>query len=170
MNDMNDPFLGSGTDDDLSLPQAAVNKFIKETIPNLRISKDARQLVADCCTQFIHHMATTSSQMCEAADKKTIAPDHVLEALKMLGFHEMVPECEKVLVDCKEENAKRKKPNKLSNSGLSEEELYRQQKALIDAAKNHQLMEEQNEFASSQHFQNLDLSRPNEDDDEDFDS
>ena len=113
--------------------------------------------------------------MCEAADKKTIAPDHVLEALKMLGFHEMVPECEKVLVDCKEENAKRKKPNKLSNSGLSEEELYRfenvtvnvryksaiprQQKALIDAAKNHQLMEEQNEFASSQHFQNLDLSR-----------
>ena len=63
--------------------------------------------------------------MCEAADKKTIAPDHVLEALKMLGFHEMVPECEKVLIDCKEENAKRKKPNKLSNSGLSEEELYR---------------------------------------------
>lgn len=37
MNDMNDPFLGSGTDDDLSLPQAAVNKFIKETIPNLRV-------------------------------------------------------------------------------------------------------------------------------------
>ena len=37
MNEMNDPFLGSGTDDDLSLPQAAVNKFIKETIPNLRV-------------------------------------------------------------------------------------------------------------------------------------
>jgi len=29
---------------------AAVNKMIKEMIPNIRISNDARELVLNCCT------------------------------------------------------------------------------------------------------------------------
>ena len=54
--------------------------------------------MVDCCTQFIHKMATTSSERCEQAQKKTIAPDHVLEALEILGFPEMVDPCRIVLV------------------------------------------------------------------------
>jgi len=54
-------------------------------------------------------MATTSSERCENAQKKTIAPDHVLEALEILGFPEMIPDCRMVLEECRINQQKRRK-------------------------------------------------------------
>jgi len=81
-------------EEELTLPIAAVNKLIKEAVPKYRVSKEARELVVNCCTQFIHTVATTSSETCNQASKKTIAPEHVLAALEQLGFPEMISECQ----------------------------------------------------------------------------
>ena len=102
-------------------------------------------------------MATTSSERCELASKKTIAPDHVLEALEILGFPEMVPECRSVLQECRVNAMKRRKgSNRLEDSGLSVEELHQQQQRLIDEAKQQQYLEEQQEFQQI-HFNHLNM-------------
>lgn len=123
----------------------------------VQVSKEARQLVVDCCTQFIHKMATTSSERCENAAKKTIAPDHVLEALEILGFPEMVPDCRAVLEECRINQQKRRKgSNRLEDAGLSLEELHKQQQRLIDEAKQQQYLEEQQEYQQL-HFNHLNM-------------
>nr|XP_047138073.1 protein Dr1 isoform X2 [Hydra vulgaris] len=106
-------------EDDLSLPRAAVNKMIKEMVPFIRVSNDARELVLNCCTEFIHLIASEANEICNKQTKKTISPEHVIAALET-----------------------RKKNNKLKNLGVSEEELLRQQQALIAQARAEQAQEE----------------------------
>jgi len=159
-------------EEELTLPIAAVNKLIKEAVPKYRVSKEARELVVSCCTQFIHTVATTSSETCNLASKKTIAPEHVLAALDKLGFPEMIPECREVLDECKATAAKRRKgSNRLEQTGFTTEELYEQQQRLIEEAKKQQWEEEQSEFNkinfTTDHLQ---FQTPDDNDDEDFDA
>merc|ERR1711990_94922 len=158
-------------EEELTLPIAAVNKLIKEAVPKYRVSKEARELVVSCCTQFIHTVATTSSETCNQASKKTIAPEHVLAALEQLGFPEMISECQEVLNECKATAAKRRKgSNRLEASGFTEEELFEQQQRLIAEAKQAQFLEEQQEYNQIQFTSDHIKSTADDDDDEDFDS
>lgn len=68
----------SGNDDDLTIPRAAINKMIKETLPNVRVANDARELVVNCCTEFIHLISSEANEICNKSDKKTISPEHVI--------------------------------------------------------------------------------------------
>jgi histone H3/H4 len=68
-----------GPDDELSVPRAALNKMIKELIPKIRVANDARELILNCCTEFIHLVASEANEVCVKQQKKTISPDHVLE-------------------------------------------------------------------------------------------
>merc|ERR1711962_1109926 len=77
-------------EDDLSLPRAGVNKMIKEVIPMIRVSNDARELVLNCCTEFIHLIASEANEICNKQTKKTISPEHVIQALESLGFHDYI--------------------------------------------------------------------------------
>ena len=65
-------------DDELSIPRAALNKMIKEIIPNVRVANDARELVLNCCTEFIHLVSSEANDICNKQMKKTISPEHVL--------------------------------------------------------------------------------------------
>ncbi|KAG8132681.1 hypothetical protein E2320_010522, partial [Naja naja] len=106
----------SGNDDDLTIPRAAINKMIKETLPNVRVANDARELVVNCCTEFIHLISSEANEICNKSEKKTISPEHVKE----------------VLQECKTVALKRRKANsRLENSGIPEEELLRQQQELF---------------------------------------
>ena len=69
----------SGNDDDLTIPRAAINKMIKETLPNVRVANDARELVVNCCTEFIHLISSEANEICNKSDKKTISPEHVIQ-------------------------------------------------------------------------------------------
>lgn len=132
----------SQQEDDLSLPRAAVNKMIKEMIPNIRISNDARELVLNCCTEFIHLIASESNEICNKQTKKTISPDHVISALNSLGFQDYVKDVEGVYKQFKTQTQKRKMNNKLKNQGVSEEELLRQQQELFAKAREQQAQED----------------------------
>ena len=68
-----------GQDDELSVPRAALNKMIKELIPRIRVANDARELILNCCTEFIHLVSSEANDICVKQQKKTISPDHVLE-------------------------------------------------------------------------------------------
>jgi hypothetical protein len=74
--------------------------------------------------------------MCEKSGKKTIGPDHCMEALKELGFESYVSQIGEVLEDHKVEMKQReKKASKMAGSGLSAEELQAQQEALFAASR-----------------------------------
>ncbi|XP_057303757.1 protein Dr1-like [Hydractinia symbiolongicarpus] len=129
-------------EDDLSLPRAAVNKMIKEMIPMIRVSNDARELVLNCCTEFIHLIASEANEICNKQTKKTISPEHVILALESLGFQDYIKDVEDVYQQFKKQNQTRKKNNKMKNQGVSEDELLRQQQALFAQARAEQAHEE----------------------------
>ena len=68
-----------GTDEELTLPRAAMNKMIKEVMPNIRVANDARELILQCSTDFIHLLSSEANEICDKQQKKTISPEHVLQ-------------------------------------------------------------------------------------------
>ncbi|KAF9179688.1 negative cofactor 2 transcription regulator complex subunit ncb2 [Mortierella polycephala] len=128
-----------GNEDDLSLPKATVQKLINEMMPDdIACAKDTRDLLIECCVEFIHLLASEANEICEKETKKTIAAEHVITALKSLGFDGYLPEVEVVLQDHKTQQKvkdKDKKSGRLENSGKTEEELLEEQTRLFAEAK-----------------------------------
>ncbi|KAH7045067.1 histone-fold-containing protein [Linnemannia elongata] len=105
---------------------------------DIACAKDTRDLLIDCCVEFIHLLASEANEICEKETKKTIAAEHVITALKALGFDAYLPEVEVVLQDHKTQQKvkdKDKKSGRLENSGRSEEELLSEQLRLLAEAK-----------------------------------
>jgi len=101
---------GPPTDDDLSLPKATVAKMISELLPNdIVCAKETRDLVIECCVEFIHLLSSEANEICEQESKKTIAPEHIISALKRLGFDSFTTEVEDVLKDHKQQQKDREK-------------------------------------------------------------
>lgn len=122
-------------------------------------SKEARDLLIECCVEFITLISSEANEISEKEAKKTIACDHITKALEQLGFSDYVPavleaaaehkEVQKVslcraalglfrphLVCANSSQGREKKSNKFANSAISMEELERmQQEAFADAAK-----------------------------------
>ncbi|KAI0728760.1 histone-fold-containing protein [Fomitopsis betulina] len=125
------------SDEDLSLPKATVAKMITELLPpEVSCAKETRDLVIECCVEFIHLISSEANEICEKESKKTIAPEHIISALKHLGFESFTAEVVDVLKDHKQQQKDReKKVSKLESSGLTEEELQRQQEELFAASR-----------------------------------
>lgn len=70
-------------DDELSIPRAALNKMIKELLPNIRVANDARELILNCCTEFIHLVSSEANEICVKLNKKTISPDHIVSGISL---------------------------------------------------------------------------------------
>ena len=104
-------------DDEVSLPRAAVNKMIKEMIPNIRVSNDARELILTCCKEFIHLVSSEANDICNKQLKKTISPDHIIAALGSLGFTQYLEEIKGVHAQFKSQASNKKKGNRLENLG-----------------------------------------------------
>lgn len=130
---MSDSERSGLVDDELSLPKATVQKLINEMMPeDIICSKDTRDLLIDCCVEFIHLIASEANEICEKETKKTIAGEHVVAALQALGFEEYVEEVDEVFKEHKKQQKDRdKKSTRLENTGISEEELLRQQELLF---------------------------------------
>ncbi|KII95783.1 hypothetical protein PLICRDRAFT_34730 [Plicaturopsis crispa FD-325 SS-3] len=124
-------------DEDLSLPKATVAKMISELLPNdVTCAKETRDLIIECCVEFIHLISSEANEICETESKKTIAPEHIIGALKRLGFDTFTTEVEDVLKDHKQQQKDReKKVSKFEQSGLTEEELLAKQEELFAASR-----------------------------------
>ena len=73
-------------------------------------------------------LSTQLNDIAEKEAKKTIASDHVVKALEELDFKIYLDIINKILDEHKELlKGKEKRNNKFQNSGLTEEELLRQQ-------------------------------------------
>lgn len=71
--------IGSGSqeEDELTLPRASINKMIKEILPHVRVANEARDLVLQCCTEFIHLISSEANDICNQQMKKTINAEHI---------------------------------------------------------------------------------------------
>ncbi|KAL2038745.1 hypothetical protein N7G274_008503 [Stereocaulon virgatum] len=130
-----------GGTDDLSLPKATVQKIINEILaspdsePSLAFGKDARDLLIDCCVEFITLISSEANDIAEKDSKKTIATEHIDKALRELGFPEYVREVLASAGEMKESlKTREKKTSKMDQSGLTQEELLEQQQALFRSA------------------------------------
>jgi len=101
----------------------------------MTFAKDSRDLLIECCVEFITMISSEANEIAEKDAKKTIACEHITKALEELGFGEYVPDLLEVAGSFKQSQQQReKKGNRLDQSGLSEEELMRQQQALFASA------------------------------------
>lgn len=73
-------------EDELTLPRASINKIIKEIIPNIRVAQDSRELILNCCTEFIHLISSEANEICNQNQKKTINAEHVLTGMYLYLF------------------------------------------------------------------------------------
>ncbi|WFD00547.1 negative cofactor 2 transcription regulator complex subunit ncb2 [Malassezia yamatoensis] len=128
---------GGAEDEELSLPKATIQKLIQDYLPSdMSCAKDTRDLLIECCVEFIHLVSSEANEACEKDSKKTIAPDHVVKALVDLGFEKYTHEVRDVLQDHKQHQKEReRKSSRFEMSGLTEEELQKQQEQLFAASK-----------------------------------
>mgnify|MGYP002715311306 CR=1 FL=1 len=124
-------------DEELSLPKATIQKLIQDYLPkDMSCARDTRDLLIECCVEFIQLVSSEANDACEKDSKKTIAPDHVVKALNDLGFGKYTGEVQDVLNDHRQQQKEReRKASRFEMSGMTEEELQRQQEELFAASK-----------------------------------
>jgi len=83
------------------LYKATVQKIINEVLISraggdnsqaMSFAKETRDLLIECCVEFITMISTEANEIAEKDAKKTIACEHITKALEELGFSEYVPE------------------------------------------------------------------------------
>jgi down-regulator of transcription 1 len=134
---------------------ATVQKIVSEILPpsgGIAFGKDARDLLIECCVEFITLISSEANEISEKEAKKTIACEHVTKALEQLGFGAYVADILDVASEHKEQlkacvavaiyhgifadirQGREKKANKLEQSGLSTELLLEMQEREFRAA------------------------------------
>lgn len=148
---MMDPKMSSaekGEEEELTIPRAAMNKLIKELVPDIRVANDSRDIILQCCSEFIRVVTSEANSICEEQQKKTMSAEHVMEALDKLGFSSYKTQAESAASDCK--GKRRRQSTRLEHLGIPEEELFRQQQELFAKAKAEQQQREQEEWMKMQ--------------------
>ncbi len=87
--------------------------------------------------EFLHLISSESNEVCEKESRKTISPEHVIQALRDLGFEQYVEGVEDVIKDHKSAAKERdeKMNKKMKNTGMTPEELQKHQEMLFAASK-----------------------------------
>ena len=86
---------GDGTDqienDEENLPISNISKIMKRYLDNnMKISKEAKELVEECVTEFICFITSEASDKCKKEKRKTINGEDILTVMKHLGFDNYV--------------------------------------------------------------------------------
>ncbi|KAI3416859.1 CBFD_NFYB_HMF domain-containing protein [Psidium guajava] len=124
--------------EDASLPKATMTKIIKEMLPpDVRVARDAQDLLIECCVEFINLVSSESNEVCNREEKRTIAPEHVLKALEVLGFGEYIEEVYAAYEQHKHETMQDSlKGGKWSNGAeMTEEALLAEQQRMFAEAR-----------------------------------
>lgn len=81
----------SPREQDRLLPIANVSRIMKKALPaNSKISKDAKETVQECVSEFISFVTGEASDKCQREKRKTINGDDILWAMATLGFEDYV--------------------------------------------------------------------------------
>lgn len=72
---------------DRLLPIANVGRIMKQILPaNAKISKEAKQTMQECATEFISFVTGEASAKCHKENRKTVNGDDICWALSTLGL------------------------------------------------------------------------------------
>ncbi|KAK4737727.1 hypothetical protein R3W88_001424 [Solanum pinnatisectum] len=83
----NDEGVGSSREQDRLLPIANVGRIMKHILPpNAKISKEAKETMQECVSEFIGFVTGEASDKCRKERRKTVNGDDVCWALGTLGF------------------------------------------------------------------------------------
>ncbi|KAL9224988.1 hypothetical protein vseg_000962 [Gypsophila vaccaria] len=83
--------ISSLKEQDRFLPIANVSRIMKKALPaNAKISKDAKETVQECVSEFISFITGEASDKCQREKRKTINGDDLLWAMTTLGFEDYV--------------------------------------------------------------------------------
>ncbi|CAN1180414.1 Protein Dr1 homolog [Linum perenne] len=123
--------------EDASLPKATMTKIIKEMLPpDVRVARDTQDLLIECCVEFINLISSESNEVCGREEKRTIAPEHVLKALEVLGFGEYIEEVYAAYENHKLETMQDTlKGGKWTGSEMTEEEAAAEQQRMFAEAR-----------------------------------
>ncbi|XP_066327217.1 protein Dr1 homolog [Miscanthus floridulus] len=122
--------------EDVSLPKSTMFKIIKEMLPpDVRVARDAQDLLVECCVEFINLLSSESNEVCSREEKKTIAPEHVLKALSDLGFREYIEEVYAAYEQHKLDTLDSPKASKFIGIEMTEEEAVAEQQRMFAEAR-----------------------------------
>ncbi|KAH0467396.1 nuclear transcription factor Y subunit B-8 [Dendrobium catenatum] len=81
--------FSSPREQDRLLPIANVSRIMKKALPaNAKISKEAKETVQECVSEFISFITGEASDKCQREKRKTINGDDLLWAMTTLGFED----------------------------------------------------------------------------------
>ncbi|KAJ8422786.1 hypothetical protein Cgig2_008664 [Carnegiea gigantea] len=90
-NNSRETSSASAREQDRFLPIANVSRIMKKALPaNAKISKEAKETVQECVSEFISFITGEASDKCQREKRKTINGDDLLWAMTTLGFEEYV--------------------------------------------------------------------------------
>ncbi|CAD6244954.1 unnamed protein product [Miscanthus lutarioriparius] len=122
--------------EDVSLPKSTMFKIIKEMLPpDVRVARDAQDLLVECCVEFINLLSSESNEVCSREEKKTIAPEHVIKALSDLGFREYIEEVYAAYEQHKLDTLDSPKASKFTGIEMTEEEAVAEQQRMFAEAR-----------------------------------
>ena len=108
----------TGANQDLTLPRQTIANLVQDLMPDGFVCpRDTRDLLVSCAGEFVHLITSEANEVCERLAKKTIMPEHFMEALRNLGFGEYCLQVEQALQE-HQEAAKQKQERNRRLSGL----------------------------------------------------
>lgn len=102
---------------DRLLPIANVGRIMKQTLPpNAKISKEAKETMQECVSEFISFVTGEASDKCRKEKRKTVNGDDICWALGSLGFDDYAEPLRRYLHKFRELEGERSNHNKTGNN------------------------------------------------------
>ncbi|XP_027164788.1 nuclear transcription factor Y subunit B-5-like [Coffea eugenioides] len=115
---------GGIKEQDRLLPIANVGRIMKQILPpNAKISKEAKETMQECVSEFIGFVTSEASEKCRKERRKTVNGDDICWALGTLGFDDYAGPLKRYLDRYRElEGDRSGNQDKVSNSAEEMEE------------------------------------------------
>lgn len=103
----------SSIEQDGQLPIANVGRIMKQILPpNAKISKEAKETMQECVSEFISFVTGEASDKCHKEKRKTVNGDDVCCALATLGFDNYAEQLKRYLHRYREQEWERVSQNR----------------------------------------------------------
>ncbi|EOY06479.1 hypothetical protein QUC31_016250 [Theobroma cacao] len=105
------------------LPIANVGRIMKQILPpNAKISKEAKETMQECVSEFISFVTSEASEKCRKERRKTVNGDDICWALATLGFDDYAVPLRRYLHKYRElEGDKAANQDKVGNSNTDQD-------------------------------------------------
>ncbi|KAL4340970.1 hypothetical protein GQ457_08G021540 [Hibiscus cannabinus] len=108
---------------DQLLPIANVGRIMKQILPpNAKISKEAKETMQECVSEFISFVTGEASDKCHKEKRKTVNGDDICCALATLGFDNFADHLKRYLHRYREQEGERGSLNRAAGNHEDKEE------------------------------------------------